>query len=291
MNILLIGRTGQLGGSILEEKTSHRIYSPDRNELDIESKESCESIIVNYCPDVVINTAAFHNVPQCEVEPSRAFEVNCIALRNLASICKNAKVLLVTFSSDYVFGGEQNIPYQENDRTNPLQVYGISRLAGELAALAIAPQNTIIIRTCGLYGLSGATSKGGNFVDKRILDAQNKIRLKMGCDQVVSPTYTVDLAKAVLKLIVHPQLVPGVYHLVNEGECTWYEFTKEIYRFMNFNISLIPVDRGGRTDEMRRPLYSVLANSKARALGITLPHWKDGLHRYLKKKYGSVGSK
>lgn len=287
MNILLIGRTGQLGGSILREKTSHRIYSPDRTKLDIESKESCESMIAKFRPDVVINTAAFHNVPQCEVEPQRAFGVNCQAVRDLALMCKKAEIILVTFSTDYVFGGEQNIPYKENDRTNPLQMYGISRLAGELVALATAPQHAIVIRTCGLYGLSSTSSKGGNFVDKRIADAQTHTQLEMGCDQVVSPTYTVDLAKAVLKLIEHPQLVPGIYHLVNEGECTWFEFTEVIYESMGLNINLRPVNRGGMSGEIRRPLYSALANTKASVLGITLPHWRNALGRYLAEKYGA----
>ena len=291
MNILLIGRTGQLGGSILMEKTSHRIYSPDRTELDIESKESCESMIAKFRPDVVINTAAFHNVPQCEVEPQRAFEVNCLAVRDLALICKKAGILLVTFSTDYVFGGEQNMPYREDGQTKPLQIYGLSRLAGEMAVMATAPQHAVVIRTCGLYGLSGASSKGGNFVDKRIADAQTNSELEMGCDQVVSPTYTGDLAQAVLKLIEHPQLAPGIYHLVNDGECTWFEFTKAIYEVMSFEVEVHPVDRGGMNGEMRRPLYSMLANTKARELGITLPHWRNALQRYLCEKYGDIARK
>ena len=285
MNILLIGKTGQLGGSILAEQTSHRIYAPDRSELDIESRESCEQAIAKFRPDVVVNTAAFHNVPQCEVEPMRAFAVNCQSVRDLAAICKKMNARLITFSTDYVFGGEQIMPYREDDRTGPLQIYGISRLAGELVALATAPQHAVVIRTCGLYGLSGATSKGGNFVDKRIADAQTNNELEMGCDQVVSPTYTGDLAQAVLMLIEHPQLVPGIYHLANEGECTWFEFTKAIYETMNLEVRVHPVDRGGMSGEMRRPLYSALANTKARALGITLPHWRDALEQYLQQKY------
>ena len=223
--------------------------------------------MAEFHPDVVINTAAFHNVPQCEVEPLRAFAVNCQAVRDLAAICKKMDVRLITFSTDYVFGGEQRTPYREDDRTHPLQMYGISRLAGELAALATAPEHAVVIRTCGLYGLSGASSKGGNFVDKRIRDTQTLGELEMGCDQVVSPTYTGDLARAILKLIEHPQLIPGVYHLVNEGECTWFEFTKAIYELMGLNVNVRPVDRGGMSGELRRPLYSALANTKAREIG------------------------
>ncbi len=286
MKILLIGRTGQLGSSILAERTNHTIIAPARSELDIESMASCERAIDGSCPDVVINTAAFHNVPQCEIEPLKAFDVNCIAIRNLAAICAKRNVRLITFSTDYVFGGEKRTPYREDDRTGPLQIYGISRLAGEFSALAMAPDHATIIRTCGLYGLSGANSKGGNFVDKRIADAKTIKKLEMGSDQVVSPTHAGDLAKAVLQMIEHPQLTPGIYHLVNEGECTWFEFTRAIYELMELDTSVTPVDRGGRSGEMRRPRYSALANVKVRELGIVMPHWRNALERYLDDKYG-----
>ena len=170
-------------------------------------------------------------------------------------------------------------------------MYGISRLAGELAATAISPRHAVVIRTCGLYGLSGAISKGGNFVDKRIADAQTSSVIEMGCDQIVSPTYTGNLAQAVLKLIEHPQLVPGIYHLVNEGECNWFEFTQAIYEMMKISVKVNPIDRGGMSGEMRRPLYSVLANTKARELGIILPHWRNALQLYLNKKYGAAAGK
>lgn len=287
MNILLIGKTGQLGGSILAEQSEHQFYVPGKDELDIASRQSCKEAITNYSPDVVINTAAFHNVPQCEIEPGRAFTVNCQAVRDLAALCKKHNSLFVTFSTDYVFDGIGKTPYQENDRAIPLQIYGISRLAGELVSLATAPEHAVIIRTCGLYGLSGASSKGGNFVDNRIADAQKHRHLEMGCDQVVSPTYARDLAQAVLRLIEHPKLTPGIYHLVNEGECSWYDFTKTIYEIMGIDVELIPVDRKGMSGEMRRPQYSALANTKARELGITLPHWKDSLQRYIHEKYES----
>lgn len=288
LNILLIGKTGQLGGSILAENTDHRIFAPSRTELDIESKKSCEHAIAEFHPDIVVNTAAFHNLPQCETEPMRAFAVNCLAVRDLAELCARMNVRLVTFSTDYVFGDERRTPHREDDHTQPLQIYGISRLAGEQAALAVAPRHTVIIRTCGLYGLGGASSKGGNFVDKRIADARIAHELEMGCDQVVSPTYTGDLAQAVLKMIEHPKLVPGIYHLVNEGKCTWFEFTKAIYALAGLDIKVIPVDRGGMSGNMRRPLYSALINTKAKSLGIRLPHWRDALSRYLEVSFGNL---
>lgn len=282
---MLIGKTGQLGTSLFLVNNSHEIFAPERADLDIENQHGFDKALKNFKPDVVINTAAFHNVPQCEVESQRAFAVNATAVNQLAMACKKANALFVTFSTDYVFSGDKNTPYFESDCPRPLQLYGISRLAGELAVMAQAPENSIIIRTCGLYGLIGATSKGGNFIDKRIQDAKTNTQIEMGCDQVVSPTFTHDLAIAVLKLIEHPEHKSGIYHLVNQGECSWFEFTKAIYELLGLNTNVLPVDRGGLSGDMRRPLYSVLANTKARSLGIELPHWRDALSRYLKMKY------
>lgn len=288
MKILLIGKTGQLGGDILRSNLNHDIIAPDRTELDIRSRDSIHSAVDRYRPEAVINTAAFHNVPLCETEPETAFAVNCVAVRDLAEACNRSGSLLVTFSSDYVFGGDKRTPYHEDDKPAPLQIYGMSRLVGEYAALSAAPGRALVIRTCGLYGVSGAQSKGGNFVDKRIEDAKSHSSIKMGNDQIVSPTSTDDLSKAVLQLIESPKKEGGIYHLVNEGECSWYEFTRAIYEIMGINAKVIPVDRGGRSGDMRRPLYSALANTRARTLGITLPPWRDALERYLQKKYNIV---
>lgn len=285
MKILLIGKTGQLGGDILRNNPGHDILAPERDTLDICSCKQISAMLARTCPDVVVNTAAFHDLPRCEADPARAFLVNCTAVRDLAAACAVAGVRFVTFSTDYVFGGGQKTPYCENDSPAPLQIYGISRLAGEFAAMAMAPSNAVIIRTCGLYGSSGAKSKGGNFVDKRILDAQTQNVLEMGCDQVVSPTSSNDLSRAVLQLIDHAGLLPGVYHLTNSGTCTWAEFTQTIYSFMGLDVEVRPVDRQGLSGGMRRPLYSALANTKAKELGIELRPWRDALHDYLTEKY------
>lgn len=289
MKILLIGKTGQFGGDLLRNVRGHEIYAPGREILDIGSSEAIESAVNDFRPNVVINTAAFHNVPLCEIEFESAFKINCIAVRDLALACKQAEALLITFSSDYVFGGDKRTPYLEGDQPAPLQIYGISRVAGEFAALAAAPDHTIIVRTCGLYGMHGARSKGGNFVDKRIEDAKNHRTLEIGCDQVVSPTYTDDLSRAIARLVDHPELKPGIYHLVNEGQCSWYQFTKAIYELMKIDTVLKAVDRGGMTGSMRRPLFSVLANTRAKEMGVKLPPWRDALERYLKDKYGKLG--
>jgi dTDP-4-dehydrorhamnose reductase len=286
MKMLLIGKTSQLGIDIVRNNTNHEISAIDTKTINISSRDSVSNAIQSQRPDVVINTDAFDDVLLCEADPIIAFAVNCIAVRDLAIACSRVGAVFITFSTDYVFDGEKKALYHEDDKPMPLQIYGISRLAGEYAALSAALDRTLIIRTCGLYGIFGTQPPGGNFVDKRIQDAKAQMPLEMGSDQVVSPTYSNDLSKAVLELLEHPQRAPGIYHLVNEGKCSWYEFTQAIYEIMGFTVTLKPVDRGGKSGDMKRPLYSALANTKARTLGVILPHWRDALERYVQEKYG-----
>ena len=285
MKILLIGATGQLGGDLLRNNPGHDILAPGRDELDLSRPERIDAVIRHARPDCVINCAAFHNVPLCEEQPGNAFIVNCVAVRDLARVCADIGSWLVTFSTDYVFGGERRTPYAETDAPSPVQIYGVTRLAGEHAALYTAPHRAVVIRTCGLYGRSGAKSKGGNFVDGRVADGKAGKRIEMACEQIVAPTSTDDLSWAVHALISHSELTSGIYHLVNEGSCSWYEFTRAIMELMNYRSEVVPVDRGGRTGNMRRPVYSVLANNKAQALGIKLRPWREALEAYLRAKY------
>ena len=289
MKILLIGATGQLGGDILRNNEGHDIHAPRRENLELAQPHGFAALVRDMRPEVVINCAAFHNVLLCEKDPAQAFLINCTAVHCLAALCVDIGALLVTFSTDYVFNGDKGEPYLEADRPAPLQMYGITRVAGEYAALAVAPQNSVIIRTCGLYGVSGARSKGYNFVDARIRDARNTGRIEVSCEQTVSPTSTADLSRAVLSLITHPRLKAGTYHLVNEGACSWYEFTSAIVKYAGLTTEVIPVDRGGRTGNIRRPLYSVLANTRARRLGITLRPWQEALMAYLEIRYPELG--
>ena len=289
MRLLLIGATGQLGGDLLRNNTVHEIWAPRRDELDLARPDEVAAAIRRHRPDAIINCAAFHNVPQCEERPEQAFLINCVAVRNLAALAMEVGAWLVTFSSDYVFGGDdKRTPYLEEDRPAPVQIYGITRLAGEYAALSVAPERAMVIRTCGLYGRSGAQSKGGNFVDGRVVDARKGRPIEMAAEQIVAPTSTADLSRAVLALIEHPQLAPGIYHLVNEGQCSWYELTCAIVEMLGLQTKVIPVDRGGRTGNMRRPLYSVLANTRARSLGVALRPWREALHAYIESKYSGA---
>ena len=285
MKILLIGATGQLGGDLLRNNPGHEILSPGRESLDLQNTAQLEKSIREIKPEIVINCAAFHNVPLCEEQPGKAFLVNCVAVGSLATLCRAHGSRLVTFSTDYVFDGEKKTPYTELDPPRPLQTYGITRAAGEYAAFSAAPETTIVIRTCGLYGRSISRSKAGNFVDNRVADAIGKKALEIASDKVISPTSTYDLSKAVLDLIIHPDGTPGIYHLVNEGECSWFELTKAIYEILGRDVDVKPIDRKGLSGNMRRPRYSVLANSRAKMLGISLPSWRNALERYLHAQY------
>ncbi len=282
MKVLLLGARGQLGSDLRLGGVAHEIVAPAREALDVTDAGAVRGAIAAARPDVVINCTAFHNVPLCESEPELAFRTNGVAVRDIAMACAERNVRLVTYSSDYVFGGDQTTPYSEDATPHPLQVYGITRLAGEHAALACAPEHAIVIRTCGLYGAAGSSSKGGNFVNGRVLEARAGHDLEMASEQVVSPTATTDLAHATWQLLLASGTTPGIYHLVNEGACSWFEFAQEIFALTRSRGTVRPVDRGARTGAMRRPRYSVLANTRARALGVTLRPWRDALADYVR---------
>lgn len=280
--ILLIGKTGQLGGELIKDASvfNFAIISFDRTELDVTNEAQVEEKIIASQPDILINTSAFHVVPKCETEPAAAMAVNFVAVDKIARLCKKHQIKFVTYSTDYVFDGEKGSAYEENDSPKPLQIYGISKLAGEYAAVNAYPEGTFIIRTNGLYGgATGSPDKGGNFVLNIIKEAKGKNIIEVSSEQIVSPTYAGDLSQATLKLL-GSRAEPGIYHLVNEGQCSWAEFTQTIFRLAGIETEVKPVDRGGASGAMKRPKFSVLKNTKAKALGIELPSWQEGLKSY-----------
>jgi len=280
--ILLIGKTGQLGREMMEDSSSFgfEIVGFEKEELDVTNELQVKEKIEKIKPDILINTSAYHVVAACEENLLVAMTVNFVAVDKMAKLCKKYGIKFVTYSTDYVFDGEKGAPYEENDKPNPLQIYGISKLAGEYAALNSYPEGVFVIRTCGLYGgEKGSPEKKGNFVLNIIQEAQNKEVIEVSSEQIVSPTYAGDLSKATLKLL-NSKAEAGIYHLVNEGYCSWYEFAKEIFRLANINIKIVPVNRGGLSGEIRRPKLSALKNTKAKALGIELPSWQEGLKSY-----------
>jgi dTDP-4-dehydrorhamnose reductase len=208
--------------------------------------------------------------------------VNALAVRNLALICQELDLVLVHFSTDYVFDGKKKTPYVEEDPPNPLNVYGVSKLAGEYFVRTIL-KRFFLIRTCGLYGEAGCWGKGSNFVDTVLSLAKKNDPLRIVNDQTVTPTSTADLASGIKELIQTEHY--GLYHLTNEGQCTWFEFAETIFSLVGESPKLLPVDSDSYGARAPRPSYSVLENRNAKKVGLSeFPHWKDALEQYLKMK-------
>ncbi|MBU4370167.1 dTDP-4-dehydrorhamnose reductase, partial [Patescibacteria group bacterium] len=252
-----------------------------RKELDVINEFQVAEKIAKVKPDILINTSAYHIVSKCEENPSTAMAVNFIAIDKMARLCKKYGIKFITYSTDYVFDGEKGAPYEEDDKPNPLQIYGISKLAGECAALNSHPKGAFVIRTCGLYGGDkGSLEKKGNFVLNIIKEAQSKRVIEVSSEQIVSPTFAGDLSKATLKLL-NSKAESGIYHLVDEGYCSWHEFTQEIFKLTKIDKEIKPVDRSGISGGIKRPKFSALKNTKAKSLGIELPSWQEGLKKYI----------
>lgn len=279
--ILLIGKTGQLGAELMKDAFSFgfEIFGFEKEELDVTDESQIKEKINKIEPNILINTSAYQVVPMCEKNPMLAMAVNFIAAGNLARKCKENNIIFVTYSTDYVFDGKKGTPNDENDKPNPLQTYGMSKLAGEYVCSGLHPEGSFIIRTCGLYGGRTGSSQKGNFVLNIMKEASSKEIMEVSSEQIVSPTYAGDLSKATLKLL-NSKAEPGIYHLVNEGYCSWYEFAQEIFKLARINKKLLPVNREGKDGPVQRPKFSALKNTKAKAFGIKLPPWQEGLKFY-----------
>lgn len=280
MKVLLIGANGQLGTDLQTVFRSRGIsFVPlTHSGLDIRNAEAVAAAMSENKPDVVVSTAAFHKVEECEKQPATSFEVNASAVRNLAHECERAGSALVHFSTDYVFDGGRQTPYAETDLPRPLSVYGVSKLAGEYL-VAAAARRYFLVRTCGLYGLAGSSGKGGNFVETMLKKGAQGVPIRVVNDQVLTPTYTGDLAEAVSRLIQTNAY--GLYHVSAEGQCSWYDFARAIFDLERMDVDLKPVASSEYASPVQRPAYSVLSKQKLKGVGITMPDWKDALARYL----------
>jgi dTDP-4-dehydrorhamnose reductase len=284
VKVLLIGGNGQLGSDLKKVFTAagDEVVALTHAELDVRDPERIAVVVADVQPQIVLNTAAFHKVEECEKRPELAFEVNGSAAMNLAQVCRKAGAILVHFSTDYVFGGySRNTPFEETDCPAPQNVYGISKLAGEYL-IASNTDRYFVVRVCGLYGIAGSSGKGGNFVENMLKKALAGEAVRVVEDQVLTPTYTVDLAKAVRQLIQTGEF--GLYHLSSEGQCSWYEFTRHIFECAGIKASLTGCKTGDFPSPVKRPAYSVLSKAKLRRLGLSIPSWQDALPRYLKER-------
>ena len=290
MKILVTGKNGQLGRSIYklintEVKADNNLSSSKfifvgREELDLSNNSS----IINYFDnhdkfDIIINCAAYTAVDKAEEEQELANQINHLAVKQLASIANKQQARLIHISTDYVFDGENFKPYCEDDTTNPNGVYGITKLDGEKAMQEINPLNSIIIRTSWVY-----SSVGANFVKTMLRLGRERDSLGVIFDQVGTPTYARDLAKAILDILVNIKNEKvEIYNYSNEGVLSWYDFAKEIMRMAKIDCSINPIETSEYPTPAKRPHFSLLNKSKIKKeFNLTIPFWKDSLDECLK---------
>jgi len=284
---VVIGATGQLGSDLVRTfDQPGELVALSTRDVDILDPARTRSILEALQPTCVINTAAYNLVDRAEDDGRRAFALNAVAVGTLAAVCQAAGARLVHFSTDYVFDGAKRTPYLETDSPQPVSVYGESKLAGERLALERC-ERSVIFRVCGLFGLAGSLGKGkGNFVETMLRLAREGRPLRVVSDQVLCPSYTLDLARKVWKVL--PKVAHPIYHLTNAGQVSWYEFARRALELAGLTADLTPVTAAEYGARARRPAYSVLAHAHLAALGEDdLRPWDAALPAYVAERSSS----
>jgi len=294
MKTILLGPNGQLGSDIRTENGRQGepllIRAVDRSILDLTDFEKAKCFLRNQHFDCLINCASYHRTDEVERNAQLAFTINAHLVQTLAEICAEKKARFVHISTDYVFGGQQKrAPLTEADGKAPVNVYGASKGMGEDLA-TLAGGDPMVLRVASLFGVAGASGKGGNFVETMIRLAKEKGKLSVVADQTMSPTGTADIAEAVIAM-VKAGVRGGVWHVVNSGSATWYEFAKRIIDKIGVPASVTPISSAEFPTPAKRPIYSVLDNAKLASNIKPMRPWQDALDAYLiAKGYRERGS-
>lgn len=276
--VAIVGAAGQLGQELVRRLPPEMVLGWSRRDCDLTRTDTLRSALAAARPGLVINCAAYNLVDQAEAEPTAAFAVNAFGVKALAEACRDLDIVLVHFSTDYVFGleGFRPEPYTESAPPGPISTYGLSKLAGEYLVRAICPRH-FVIRTCGLYGRHGIGGKGTNFVETMLRLAREGKPLRVVDDQVLTPTSAADLAEATLRLL--DTGVFGLYHLTNQGQTTWFEFAQTIFDLAGVSADLTPIRTAEYPRPARRPAYSVLGTEHLHVP--RLRPWREALAAYL----------
>jgi dTDP-4-dehydrorhamnose reductase len=279
MKVVVTGAKGQLGTDLVHllADKGYEVYGYGREELDITNFDQVKQIIGKVNPDVVIHTAAYTKVDLAESEPDQAFLINAYGTRNVAVASEKVGAKLVYVSTDYVFDGTANVPYHEFAPTNPLSVYGKSKLAGEQFVRDLHSK-FFIVRTSWVYG-----KHGNNFVKTMLKLAQERDELMVVDDQIGCPTYAVDLANCILELIQTEKY--GIYHVSNSGHCSWYEFAKAIFEETEIDVKINPCTTKDFPRPAPRPAYSVFEHMALRLNGFSgMREWRIALREFISTK-------
>ena len=288
MRVLLLGPNGQLGHDLL---LAHRksgepfgLQALGRDRLDLAEPEVVESVLERMEFEALANCTGYHRTDEVEDNATDAFTINAHAVQAMARVCARKGARFVHISTDYVFGGDRALrrPLREDDPTAPVNVYGASKAMGETLA-RLESDDAVVLRVASLFGVAGASGKGGNFVETMIRAGRERGTLRVVDDQTMSPTATEDVARVMVRML-RDGCPPGLYHVVNAGFATWFEFAREIVRRAGVEAEVAPCATSEYPVRAARPAYSVLDNAKAAAAFGTLPPWQDALDRYLRAK-------
>ena len=289
MKIAVVGADGQLGRDMCAvfEEAGDLVARLTHADVEIASEDSVKSALGAIEPELVINAAAAHHVERCESDPAGSFSVNGVGARNVARWAAQANVPVAYISTDYVFGGEKMSPYVESDAPAPLNVYGVTKLAGEHFTSGQNPRH-FVLRVSGLYGVNPCRAKGGlNFVELMLKLSREREVLRVVDDEFVSPTPTIQVARQLLRLSRTEAY--GLYHATTEGSCSWYEFAREIFALSGSKVRLEAAAPGEFPAKVPRPKYSVLDNAALRAASLNVfTDWREGLRDYLETRDGAT---
>jgi dTDP-4-dehydrorhamnose reductase len=283
VRVLIVGATGQLGQDLMRS-FGDAATGLGHGDLDVSDGVAVAAAVRAAEPDWIINTAAFHRVDDCEVNPALAFAVNALGAGNVARAAAAAGAGVLFVSTDYVFGGEarsRGNPHREDDCPRPINVYGASKLAGEQLTALGNPRH-LVVRAAGLYGTT-TSRKGWTFPELMLNKARTDGAVRVVDDQALSPTYTADLAAAMKSLVERD--ATGLYHLTNAGECSWFEFAAATFDLVGLEVRMEPVASSQFPTRARRPSYSALAGTRLGEIGLSpIRPWREALTDYLKAK-------
>ena len=275
-NILVTGSTGQLGSDVVKEllKRGYSTLSPNRSELNLCSEDNIRNYISNSNCEAIVHCAAYTQVDKAEDEKDLCIKINATATKHIVKCAKILDIPMIYISTDYVFDGTKDGEYTENDETNPINIYGESKLAGEKYVQEILDKY-YIVRTSWVFNINGK-----NFIETMLRLSKTNNQLSIVNDQIGSPTYTKDLSRLLVDMLETSKY--GLYHATNEGYCSWYEFADTIFKLANINIDIKAINSNEYASRAKRPLNSKLSKDKLIEYGFKpLPHWEDALKDYL----------
>jgi dTDP-4-dehydrorhamnose reductase len=276
MKALIIGATGLLGKALTQEWSGDEVVGLGSRDVDIRDVDKVREVIENHRPDWIVLAAAYTNVDECESHPELALAVNRDGAVNVAQAARRTSAKLLFLSSDYVFDGKKTSPYEAEDARNPQSVYGRSKAEAEVRLLDVLPE-CCIARTSWLFGTGGKC-----FPDTILKLAASRPALDVVNDQRGCPTYSVDLSRAIIQLCRNH--ASGIVHVTNAGECSWFDFAREIVKGGGLATEVRPVSSLQMARPAPRPAYSVLSAESLQRYGVTMPTWHDALQRYLRER-------